>query len=384
MTIRIKYLSYFLSLALLEPFAAWLLLYFYITGIDLVWSINIIFIFMCFILLIYSLHFFKLNRINLFFLLIFIISFVKLLIYIFSNVEFEFKHIISYAYGIIMPFLTLNFTSTFITSDREKVFFLLEKFSEYYIIVAFTALVTYSILYFAEVISYFGLGINLHYVYPFFLASQKIWMPGLFLFIILISGKRSVLINFIIQTLVYLFSNLYKKPFFSIIMISGLFLSLLLIYQNTELLERFNWFFNGNLDFEDSYAVYASFSGRYEEILGILKYFRDHPLQIFFGSPPGAYYLYDTESYVVSKNYSHITFAGFVFRYGVICAITIYLIFLWIILKRWSPKSPLYLVFIGILSSSFFGANLIIDPISWLFIGLLLNSKISTLNNKAQ
>lgn len=376
MASKLKFLKCLLLLALFEPFAAWLLIIFYITGLELVWAVNIVFIIITIVLGLYALLIIKITGINFLFLLMIGLSLIKMLTYIFYDIGFEKEHLLSYSFGLVMPFLALNFTSTFNSSDVDKVYILLYNFSKYYLIIGLSAIITYAFFYFTGEITYFGLGVNLHYAYPFFIIFHKISIPILFLFIILISGKRAVLINYLTQTALYFFGNLKQRPLFFIFIAIIFFFSLLLIFQYTNLLDRFKWIFEDSFDLEDVDFMYRSLGGRYEEILGIIHYFIDNPAQILFGSPPGAFYIWEVQDYVVSKNYAHITLAGLVFRYGIVFSISLYIVFLMIILKRWSPKNPLFLVFIGIFSSSFFGANLIIDPISWLFIGFILNPNI--------
>ena len=80
----------------------------------------------------------------------------------------------------------------------------------------------------------------------------------------------------------------------------------------------------------------------------------------------------DWSGYDASKNYSHVTFFGYVFRYGVIFSTFLYLFLFKKIFQYFGSANPYYLVVVGIVSSSFFGANLVIDPTSWLFVGFFL------------
>ena len=77
--------------------------------------------------------------------------------------------------------------------------------------------------------------------------------------------------------------------------------------------------------------------------------------------------------FTCGTNYSHINFLGYYFRYGLVFSLIIYITFVIMIIKYWKPTNALFLIFIGIFIGSFFGAGLIIDPTSWLFIGLMLS-----------
>lgn len=271
----------------------------------------------------------------------------------------------------MIPILAFNFTNSFKVQDREFVLGECQRFAYRYAWIALPGLAVYSVLYLIGNITYFGLGANLHYIYPFFKDFNTLRVMLIFFVFILISGKRAVLLNFIAQNLVVYSSNIIRKPILGggVTCISVLTIVVLSTYSN--FFDRFDIYFE--LDFNDAYDLTVAFGGRFEEAIGILAYFKEHPGQILFGSPPGAYYewIVDVSNYQASKNYSHVSPLGFLFRYGIVFTLMIYSCFLYLLVKLWSSKDPLFIVYVGILSSSFFGANLFIDPTSWVFIGLL-------------
>lgn len=371
-----KTLSLLFRLSLIESFSPWLLILFYTTGINLIWSVNIIFILMTLSLMKFLGFRFRITLFSGFFLAFIVLSFPKFLLFFDQGIGFDIKHAFSYFSGLLIPFLALSYSDKFNASSKLFVYRILESYARKFTIISFLAIFIYSILYFGGRVDYFGLGANLHYSYPFLLVSFKRSAPICFLFFVIISGKRASLLNFLAQTVVYFIGKLRSNPLLPIVFLSSLSLLLAYLLKSTDLLNRFNNLLSGELDFSDSHMLYVSFGGRFEELQGIYNYFINHPYQIFFGSPPGASYVWEItqgEYYLSAKNYSHVTIIGLVFRYGIIYAVCLYGIFSRMLIKYWKPKDPLYLVFVGIMTSSFFGANLIADPTSWLFIGLLIS-----------
>jgi len=362
-----------LRFATIDAISPWLLIVFYITGLDFVWLVNVNFLLYFSYLLLNITRSFPSAFLGYLFSFACIASALKLFLYVQAFRNYEFGHVFSYGFGLIMPLAAISFSARIKYVSHQSASRIFEKFSKTYLMIAAPGVVIYSILYFIGKIEYFGLGVNLHYVYPWFLAG-KIFPVFAFLLLILISGKRSVLINYLAQTLVYYLPFLSNRPIKMALFALTLSSSFYLIYTQTTLLDRFSWLFSGEFDFNDPYFLLVSGGGRFEELFGILDYFSIHSYDIFFGSPPGSFYIWamDWSGYDASKNYSHVTFFGYIFRYGAIFSILLYLFLFKLIWHKFGSIDPYYLVVIGVVSSSFFGANLIIDPTSWLFLGFFL------------
>ena len=372
----INTLSLLFNLSLAESFSPWLLIIFYITGIDLLWGVNIIFLGMTGLLLYDLGPSIRLYWFSRFFLFFLIISFLKFFFFFDQETPFEFKHLLSYFFGLIVPFLALSYTNKYNSKNRSYVYSILTRYSCRFTLISSLAIITYSIFYFTGRISYFGLGANWHYAYPFLLTSLKGSTSVWFFFIVIISGKRASILNYLTQTFAYYISLLRSKPIVPAVFLSLFILLISYLLQNTPLLDRFRLFFDNGSSLVDHRVLISALGGRYEELQGIYQYLMTHPFQVFFGSPPGASYFWEVNQgqyYLATKNYAHVTIFGYIFRYGIVFAFYLYGIFLRILIKCWDPHNPLYIVFIGIFSSSFFGANLIVDPISWVFIGLLIS-----------
>lgn len=363
-----------LRFATIDAISPWLLIIFYITGLDFVWLVNVNFLLYFIYLLLNITRSYPSVFLGYLFAFASIASALKLLLYVMASRDYELGHVFSYGFGLIMPLVALSFSSRIKYVSHKSANESFEKFAKTYLAIAAPGVVIYSILYFAGRIEYFGLGVNLHYVYPWFLTG-KIMPVFAFLLLILISGKRSVLVNYLVQTLAYYLPYFRGRPIKNLAFVFAFFLSLFAIYTQTTLLDRFAWLFDGSFNLDDPYFLLVSGGGRFEELFGILDYFAIHSYDVVFGSPPGSFYIWsmDWSGYDATKNYSHITFFGYVFRYGAIFSVVLYLFFFKLIWRKLGDTDPSYLVVVGVVTSSFFGANLIIDPTSWLFVGFYLS-----------
>ncbi|RXI38900.1 hypothetical protein CRU99_11155 [Malaciobacter mytili] len=251
----------------------------------------------------------------------------------------------------------------------------MKKFAIYYLILSFIFMSLYIFLYFKGAISYFGISTNIFLSFPYFVQSKII---ALFIFtLVLFSGKRAILLTILLQFVVYLFS---KKSFLFKILFLAFFIVLVLFLLNyTSLLDRIKLIFA--VDFNDKYTLYRAFSGRFEEILGIYNFFLDNEFKFLFGASPGEYYNWIIESYGSNnayyeiKNYAHFMPFSFLFRYGIIVTLFIYFFIFFTLIKYYKKVKELYLVFVGILFSSCFGANLLTDPFSWILIAFFFKYK---------
>lgn len=348
-----------------------MLIFFYTTGVDVVFLVNINFLVIASLLAIYSIKNTNFSYLNWIFVTLFIVSVLKISIYIVSGYEYEAGHAISYFIGILIPYFAINFSNSFSKIERHQLQNIFQKFARNYACIAFPGIVVYFILYMQGSIVYFGMGSNLHYIFPFFLA-KGVAVPAIaFLVIILISGKRSVLINFLAQCATVYFPYLWRNPIFLALGLGAIVLLSNYLITHTELLNRLTMFLEKDITNPDDLAILLS--GRFEEFLGVYEYFNEHPSHIFLGAPPGSFYhwVMPLSDYEATKNYSHLTPLGYLFRYGLLFCVLIYGCFIHALIKFRSSRDPFYLVFVGIFTSSFFGANLIIDPLSWIFIGLL-------------
>ncbi len=360
-------------LSLLDAFSVWLLILFYLTGIDLIFLVNVNFVVMLVLLALYGIYTVRIQILASIFIGILAVSVVKIFIGLMPSNNIEANHFLSYALGLLIPIFALSFSASFSAGDAERVKAEFNKFAVKYIWIAFPGIIVYFTFYVSGKIVYFGLGSNLHYVFPFFAEAALIRSTIIFFAIIAISGKRAVLLNFIVQC-IPLYARYFKqRPGILAIVSLAFIAAIYFLIQYTMLFSRLELVFN--VDLSDQKSLGIALGGRFEELVGIYQYFKQHPNQIWFGAPPGAYYTWAVtfSDYEATKNYSHITIFGYVFRYGFLAALLVYSYFGYLIVKLWSGKNPFFVVFVGILAGSFFGANLVIDPLSWIFIGMLIS-----------
>jgi len=372
---RYVQLRVLLSFSLIDSLSSWLLILLYLTGKNLVWLVNLNFALMSFMLLRFSSQSRRDSPLTVFFYTLLLLSFVKLASFFDSGSAFQFKHCLSYFYGLLIPLLALSFTSKFSSADAPSVFEALNWYARRYLFIALPGILSYSLLYFTGNISYFGLGTNLYYVIPFFLFKGGLLKPLLLFGVVLLTGKRAFLVTFLSEILFSMLSFFRRSKLYPVLTCALLFSILFWMYNNTELLSRFKWIFESNFNFDDPYFLAVSAGGRFEEVFGIYNYFTENPLDLLFGSPPGSYFFWNVElsDYVTTKNYSHITWVGYVFRYGLTFTVPLFLYFLYLVLRNLGSSNPLYISFIGIFVGSFFGASLIIDPTAWILLGLFIS-----------
>jgi len=383
--IRFVFLGVVLVLATLDAFSTWMLILFYTTDIDIVGLVNYNFMIMSAVQLVFALLSYRqfitrirragdLSIVLLLLLAATVLGVASMVVGVFEGADLGLRHAVTHFYGLGMPLVCLALASQFELSDIDRVNVHVVWFAWCYSIISFSGILVYAVLYYLGYITYFGLGTNAHYVFPWLIASKG---PLLILpvgFLILISGKRAVLLNFIVQSMVYFSRDAFRRPLLGAALSVGTVATVYFLTQYTSLLDRFVLSIGAAFNLSDPQSLLVAFGGRGEEVVGIQQYFAAHPLDILLGAPPGASYQWviEASSLDQAKNYAHVTPFGLVFRYGIIFTVALYGLFAYFLIKYFSPKDPYYLVFVGIVSSTAFGANMIVDPTTWLFIGLML------------
>lgn len=375
-----------LILGLMDLLSIIYLMFFYVTSVDVVFLVNFNFILLTILLGLGALGAdFRLVVRNRFFSIIFfliLVSILKLQIGLLGW-ELDFYYILTYSYALLIMVFSLLFVSRFGVEDYLNVFNIFYHFARIYLTLAVFLISVYAILYFSGVVSYFGMGVNLHYAVPFFVKNGLGFFVALFSIVIL-SGKRAVMVNFLVQYAFYYLYLYRNNRLFLFFLTAFLFSLIYFLVVETNMLYRFEALFT--VKWDDSMSLVAAFGGRFEEILGIINYFKDHPLNLLFGAPPGDFYIYiastGSHEYNDPRNFSHVGPASFLFRYGLVFTCFFYLYCFYLLVRYFNPGFPFYLVFVGILSSSFFGANLFSDPIAWVFIGFFLKYRHVSLNLK--
>jgi hypothetical protein len=375
-----------LSFSLLDGLSAWLMILLYITGIDLVWLVNLNFAVMSAVLILFSFHMSRVKHLTLLFGVTLLISLVKLALYMDDSRGFQWTHFVTYFQGLIMPIAALSFASQFSAEESNEVLKILTRYARAFLWLALPGILTYSALYFLGYISYFGLGANLFYIYPFLAAKGNFLYAAIFFAIALFTGKRASFITVLSQFFLLNYTSFRRSKIWTVLLGGALLTVTLWIYENTDLLFRFKWIFESEFDFADPYFLSISGGGRFEEVFGIYEYFIKYPFDLPLGAPPGSYYIWTLEwsDYAATKNYSHITWIGYVFRYGLFFTVPLIAYFAYLIFRNLGATNPLFIAFGGIFAASFFGGLLVVDPTSWILIGLFVYSCGKPLGSSAR
>lgn len=382
---KFVFLGVALVLATLDALSTWLLVLYYTSPIDVMSMVNYNFMAMTLVLLLFSLRHSRqilgtIRKAGDISLLVWLLStavvlgLVNLAMGYINGAQLGIRFALTHFYGLGMPILCLAFASQFGRTDVERVSAHMVRYAWCYTVIGFSGILVYLVLYYSGHILYFGMGTNAHYVLPWLIASKGpvVLLPvGL---LILISGKRAVLLNYIVQSVVYFSKDAFRRPLFAAALGVGAMVLAFFLVQYTNLLERFVWSFMAMYNLSDPTWLLIAFGGRGEEVAGILNYFAEHPIQILFGAPPGESYHWIIESSNTDevKNYAHVTPFGLIFRYGIIVTTALYGLLAYFLVKYFAPKDPYYLAFVGIVTSTAFGANMIVDPTTWLLLGLML------------
>lgn len=298
----------------------------------------------------------------------------------YEDINFDASAVFPYLYSLVMPPIIFSSIYSQKNATGREILQELRWFSKWFVIVSFPIMGAYIALHYTGRIAYFGFGINFPYAAPYFF--HRTGFVVLFITIILLSGKRAVLVNFIIQWVIYSIGELRRSP---IKMIFLLCLAILFIISALPYLEFFLrrfflmtsvWSNSGSgfdfLSMSGSYESVAMFSGRLEEIAGVISYYKQHPAQFWFGSPPGANFLWEIDyaGYTEFKSYAHLTWAGYVFRFGAVPTSLLLVTLIAKLVAGWDAKNPLFLVYVAILSGATFGGNLFYSPVPWAMIAL--------------
>lgn len=294
--------------------------------------------------------------------------------------NFEASAVFSYYYSIFMPTFVFLAIYSQINITAREVLQDLRWFSKWFMLIISPIVVIYAALHFSGRIVYFGFGVNFHYATPFLI--HRGGMLLLIASLILISGKRASLVNFLVQVLLFQLGNLKRTPIL-ILLVSMVAVGILVLAgENLKpLFSRFTLMLdalqsadrsNGILGLANSFEAMVIFGGRLEEVVGIIEYFKQHPAQIWFGSPPGSNFIWLVEisDHSEKKSFSHLTWLGYIFRYGIVPTGFLLTVFIYRLISDWDTRNPLWLLFVGVVSSATFGGNLYYSPVEWTMVAL--------------
>lgn len=297
-----------------------------------------------------------------------------------EDFNFASRAVISYFYSITMPCLIFSTIMSQRETDPNVVYKELIWFSRWFLILTAPLILFYFAMHITGRFNYFGLGFNFHYFAPF-LFHKNMYILAMAV-LILLTGKRSVLLNFAVQLGLYFSAALRRRPLPVLVVVMLAIVAAVLAGDNLAfLLRRFQFMANsmqeadwseGIFGIADTYESIILFGGRLEEVTGVFRYFEQHPYQLWFGSPPGANYLWKIEQadLFMYKSFAHLTWLTYIFRYGLIPSVFLFVFLILLLFRSPDSKSGLWLVYVGTLSSATFGANLLGSPTAWILIAL--------------
>ncbi len=242
----------------------------------------------------------------------------------------------------------------------------------------------YFFLYATGVIVYFGMGLQLYIISAFF-KKNILSKQSYLIFLNLLTGKRSTLIILFIQLLAIVKEKVKFQKFRLILFVPILIFLMMVIKNNTKLLDRFNVFSEyssysdlTDLDNEDSlFALSMMTGGRSQEIFSYYNSDLNTNLNMLIGSPSAS-------SFIVFNNlngrdykhhYFHLSPINYLKHFGIIFGFILFLVQLKVFYKLFFNYDQLDLIstlFIGYFLAMFFGAVVVVDVLFWFSFGYSL------------
>jgi hypothetical protein len=247
--------------------------------------------------------------------------------------------------------------------------------------------IIYYCLYFYGAIPYWGLSSVVPLLLPFFLVNKQHTYVFCLLLVVILSGKRSILLITLMQFLLYylLFGSVkWLKLFMPAVLIFALF-TLWLLYPDFFI--RFQGIVASDLSFGERVALLSS--GRTDEILIFWNYFSNNPHTLIFGDGLGANLIVEYFNGTVrTLHYSHFSPFGLLLLGGIPLAIICYFPIFFMITKLlyrshrskgkhffWGFLVLFYLAVVSLIGPAMFN-----DIIFWFYLGFIY--KITNTNEK--
>ena len=241
----------------------------------------------------------------------------------------------------------------------------------------------YFLFYATGVIQYFGMGLQLYIITPFF-KTNILKKQSYLIFLNLFTGKRSTLIILLIQLTAIIKEKVKFQKIRLILFLFFFILSVSVVKNNTTLLDRFDVFSEysdsdlTDLDNEDSmFALSIISGGRSQEVFSYFISDLNTNLNMLIGSPSTSSFIVDNilngETYI--HHYFHFSPMNYLKHFGIIFALILILTQLKIFYKLFYNYNQLDLIsslFIGYFVAMFFGAIVVIDVLFWFSFGYSL------------
>ena len=244
-------------------------------------------------------------------------------------------------------------------------------------------IVIYFLLYTTGLITYFGMGLQLYVISPFF-KNNILKKQSYIIFLSLLTGKRSTLIILLIQLIAIIKEKVKFQKTRLILILSFFVLSVSVVKNNTTLLDRFDVFSEysdsdlTDLDNEESkFALSAISGGRSQEVFSFFISDLNTNLNMLIGGPSTSSFIVDNilngETY--KHHYFHFSPMNYLKHFGIIFGLILILTQLKIFYKLFINYNQIDLIsslFIGYFIAMFFGAIVVIDVLFWFSFGYSL------------
>lgn len=288
------------------------------------------------------------------------------------NLSSVYSHVFACALPILAVSFGMHFYDRRTVADVARV----TRYFEYAFMSTCVVIVVYVLLYQAGVITYWGLGTPMQYYVPFLLAGGKYKLALLGLLLVLLSGKRATSLTVVFELAYFSLASVWQRRRGRTLILGGygmLIAMAIALMANLNALDRFQAIAQISLD--DPYTLLVAFSGRWEEVIGVLDYTLAYPATWLFGAGAGGAYQWVIllSDYEEVKSYAHFMPVAYLFKFGLPFTLFVYGYFLHLIIKnRAHFADPFYLSFCACVLASMFGANLLIDVLPWFFCGYVV------------
>lgn len=227
-------------------------------------------------------------------------------------------------------------------------------------------------------IAYFGFGSHLGFLVAYLLADRRFATYLLGLVAVVLSGKRSTTIVYVLATAAYAapvsIRRLARVPrlrtvaLATLLAVAGAFAA--------QYLYQINYFrrFETTLRFDlrDERSMFQATSGRWHEVVGIGKALNEQPIYWVLGKGMGAEYTVEplATREIEVRHYSHFSPFGYLLVFGGVFTALLYGGLLrTLVAKRRYRRRFFYLGWLSLFAASFFGAILFTDPKVWFLYG---------------
>ncbi len=289
---------------------------------------------------------------------------------------------LSHVYSGLMPILVVSYGRWIyckFDGDVAKIFSVFD----YVALPLLLLILIYFFAYKAGLIGYFGVSTQASFLVVYFLLKDKNSKLNMILSIasVFLSGKRGGLLTLAGGAGYMIFRGMHYNPkkfiplLFPILVAASM--AIWGISSSTDLLKRFTPVFS--VDVNDAQSLFLATGGRSLELSCIIQHIQEEDLLLLGGGAGESFLLYHNlreDSDYSIKGFSHFSPMSLTLVYGLVYAIAMYLMLMYLAFKRRKDENPILSVFLVMgLISSIGGSVLMYDPFFWFVAGLASKKK---------